>query len=376
MAEGIFTITELDRIGGEGTIEGEKFTWTADKSPPAVNIIGGESVSFGGAFAAPRRPWRLSGQLRTVRTDYPGAKSPSEQVLTTTHQPFTLTGRFDDRYNFDGYAEQEMARLEALIRRGSAVRFSFQQQTFDGIITNYAFDYRRRWDIGYEITASVHDRIGGVSAARSDRRGIRSPITPRNPRQILDDLALTTEAVIAEDTSIPALALKTAIGTTVATRIRELGDRQDELEGTIDSRERDTAIIPTDPFRRAATQARALQAASTALIDDLLDARSDLDVSARTALNVLDFEVWTRGLRFITRSMLGQSFEAAQELDERSDPNAIALYRPHKGESLYGVSRRFYETPHGWRLIAERNNLSGITLTGNELLVIPEQGTV
>jgi hypothetical protein len=45
-----------------------------------------------------------------------------------------------------------------------------------------------------------------------------------------------------------------------------------------------------------------------------------------------------------------------------------------QGESLYAISRKFYGTPHAWRLIYDRNHLTSVTLTGDEILIIPERG--
>jgi hypothetical protein len=71
------------------------------------------------------------------------------------------------------------------------------------------------------------------------------------------------------------------------------------------------------------------------------------------------------------RAMLLAARRAQESLLAQADPNALALYQPHAGESLYAISNRFFKTPHRWREIAARNGLKTVVLEGTELLIIP-----
>lgn len=364
MAVGTFTITELLQVGAtrsEAEV-GEVFRWTSDRVP-ADGVVGG-------ARAAPKRPWTFGGQLRTVRTDYPGAKTPSEQVLGPNHKPFNLFGRWDDRYNFEGYARQEMRRFEAMCFRGHPVRIQFQNQAFEVLIIDWDFPYDREWYIGYTFEVSVHDRPDDLD--RSDR----SPSTAKSAQEAFNELDELVIAMTEAQDVIPASFLSSDLATTTGTSLGDVIAARDAAAATLDQREfRIDAPSQISPFRRLATQFRTAQNAALQVTQDLLIARSDLDLGVKTALGVLDFEDWMRSQRFFARVAMGQGSRAASDLEERDDPEALALYRPHKGESLYRVSRRFYGTPDAWHLIAERNALSSVTLDGTELLIIPERGT-
>lgn len=363
MAVAEFTITELRRIGAVGNEAetGEVFRWTSDRTPPAD--------ARGGARAAPLRPWSFGQALRTKRTDYPGAKTPSEQVLGPHHKPFTLGGRFDDRYNFPGYAVGEMRRFEAMVRRGNLVRVQFQNQAFECLIKDVDFDYHREWYIRYSFTVSTHARVGDFKIDD------RSPPTTPSAQERFDRVDQMVVATLqTNDTVKPASFLSSEIGITLDERVAELAATRNALGDSLDQREFNVNHETVSPFRRLATLFRDVRNQAADVSTRLLDARSDLDLAGASAITVLDFEDWTRTLRHRSRAVLWESMTAAIDIEERDDPRAIALYRPSKNESLYNVSRRFYGTPFAWRLIAERNALSDILLTGEELLIIPERG--
>lgn len=368
----VFTLTELETMGGKPLADGTQFVWVASKTIPLQLGIDSPADpviqrSFQGAFACPRRPWTRSGKLRTNRTDYPGAKTPSEQVLGPNHEPFSLDGRWDDRYNFEGFAVQTEREFEAMCRRGNPVRIQFEQLSYDGLITEWNTQYFRSWDIRYEFTVSVHIRSNDSDLAT------RSPDTPRNARQIFDDMGTIVEAIRDADTDVPSSYLATDLSSTIGADIFTLEGQLDALELILEARERAPNVQAIDPFRRLATATRAMQTTAQLMNLALLDVKPTNSLGPQTAVSVLLFETWSRSIRYNNRILINNAFLGSRELDERADPNAIGLYRPHKGESLYNVSRLFYGTPFGWRLIAERNNIPGIQLTGDELLIIPER---
>ncbi len=84
------------------------------------------------------------------------------------------------------------------------------------------------------------------------------------------------------------------------------------------------------------------------------------------------YEEWGREIGYNSRILGLRAHEAARALAARSAPRARALYRPNRGESLYGISLRFYKTAEHWIDIYERNGLVSFILAGSELLEIPE----
>ncbi len=369
MSVGLFTMQEVRRVGG-ATVEGspgnnEAFTWTSDSRPPGT----GEA---GGARACPRNSWMMTGRLRTIRTDYPGASIPSEQVLGPNHDPFTLSGRFDDRYNFPGYALQEMRRFEAMCRRGNILKVQFQNQAFEGLITEWKFNYKREWYVEYTFTMSVH--------SRPDEEQVDvSPKVPPTPTDIADASKIAAEAM-KEVTTLVAprdLFAGSEMSDTIDARLLELDLELEKIDDTIDG----TLLSDssgTDRFfngyKRLATQFRDTRSTALGIITAMTETRSDTELAVRTALSVLDYESWTRSMRFNARVLMGQAQKGADEMDERDEPAVQRVYRPFKGESLYAISRKFYGTPHAWRFISDRNGLRDFELQGDEVLIIPNRG--
>jgi len=372
-AAGTFTITELGRVGGRSGGrpdggEGEIFEWTNDTSP--------QDPIKGGGRCIPRQPWVQGGMLRTVRTDYPGAKTPSEQVLGPNHKPQSFSGNWDDRYNFPTFARGELRRFEAMARRGNLVRIAFQEMSYEALITDWNFTYKRDWQIGYSFTASIHDRADDYSLAD------RSPDTTLSATEAfsLVDLSVSGLSVVADE-NLRKLNLEGKLAGDAANASKvamaDILVKRDALGDTLDQQElsiSDLANRVASPFRRVATEFRAISASANSALDIGTELRSDINLGVNTVMGVLQFEDWSRTLRFQQRILMGQATVGANEMDERAEPDAVRVYRPSQGESLYQISRRFYGTPHSWRLIADRNGLVDFELTGEELLIIPESG--
>ncbi len=358
-----FIIEEVRRVGSAtlgASGQAERFEWTSNKN--AIDSL------RGGARACPLKPWSQPGKQRLVRTDYPGAKTPSVQVMGPMHDKHVFVGRFDDRYNFAGYATQEKARFEALCRRGNLVRIQMGQEVIEGIIEGWEFTWRREWDIGYTFTVDVHDRPADFVIDD------RAPSTVLSASQLFDDVDLAVQATQAAQDVAPHRFMATTAATDTAAAITDASVRRDELGATLDQREILPTEKPSDAFVRLATQFRIVASSAFGAVTGLYEVRSDIDLGVRTAMSVLDFEEWSRSVRFTGRVLLGSALSSGDDVEERADPAAQRLYRPVEGESLYSISRRFYGTPHAWRLIAERNGLSEFELTGDEILIIPERG--
>lgn len=360
-ARGLFVITELRRTaGGTGPAPGAaRFEWSSGNAMP--------DPAKGGARAAPLGTWTLGTEVVLVRTDYPGARSASVQVITPKRKPFTWTGRWDDRYNFPGYAVGEFQRFEEMVNRANICRFQFQGQVVEGVIRDFDPDYKGDWLVKYAFTVEVLQRP-------AENQPNRSPAGPLSPAQRFDAAAVAVVSMQVAADTVPAGALGGTLANDVATTMVTTVTNRDALGATLDQRDSRPAAQGSASLPRLATQFRQLGDGAQRTIDQLVDARSDLDVVTQTAANVLDFEVWSRSMRFNARLLLGSSIAGANDMDERASPNAERLYRPHEGESLYAISRWAYGTPHGWRLIAERNGLTDFAMTGDETLIIPERG--
>lgn len=360
MAAGVFSITELRRLSGANGVppDAERFDWSASGTPPA---------GAGGARAAPMGTWSLGMQVIHVRTDYPGARSASLQVLAVRRKAFTWTGKWDDRWNYPGYAQAELARFEAMVTRGNVCRFQFQNQVMDGLIVDFDPEYKGEWLVRYSFTV---EPVGRPTEYEPNR----SPAGPLTAAQRFDEAAVTILVMEESADTIPANALAGTLADDVGAAMAGAIADRDQLGATLDQRDLRPSAQPLASLPRLATQFRALGDRAQQLINRLTEVRSDVDLAINNAAAVLQFEDWSRSMRYNARLLLGRSIVGADDMDERAEPSAERLYKARAGQSLYKISREVWGTPHGWRLIAERNNLSTVTLTGDELLIIPERG--
>jgi hypothetical protein len=348
----ICTIKEILPGGGIG----EVFVWTSDDTP-----AGGQS---GGARAAWVAPWTFGIKQRQIRTDFPGTKKPSRQVLGSSRKPFTMTGKFDDRYNYVGYAEAEVRRLEELVERGNLVEVSHAKQAFVGLITEIDFPYRREWEIGYAISFDPDKR---KDDARQDNA---SPFTVEKPLQSVDDLTVMSDAMAEAHAKRPqGLLAGTISGANTALQKfdEDLQSMQTAVAGV-------TGKGSTlGEMSRLATKCQNIQGDCADIVNALVNVRSDVEVGVTTAKTVLQLDVWAKTMAVLARLAMGRAYRARRGLAERQTPATKRYYRPRKGQSLYEISRECYGTPMGHRAIAQANHLHGLTLEGTEVLVIPER---
>lgn len=368
MAVGTFIVAERPDLGGFKPRGGEaRFEWTAE------------------GRSAPKQPWPGGVTQRTARVDYPGSDTPTEQVLGPNFKPFTLSGSWKDKYNplatraegetdesfaarAGGFAIKTWKAFLAMVRRGNVVEVSFKSLTFFGIITDFDWDYRREYDIGYTFTVSVHRRPGADELAKPP-----SPTTTKDANtlsQSIKDRIETEMAAIDERKPTTQLALDTSPQTKEHLQ-QMLSDSQD-FQTVVDQRVLKTDADSALSVRRAIASGDLIIGGAQTLLNYLGGLKSDTALMYQTAMGVLDFETWGRGLAAQARLVVFESYDARQQLDEQAEPDAIALYRPFKNESLYSISNRFYGTPHNNRLIKQRNRLTSSNLTGTELLIIPE----
>lgn len=364
MAKHTFMITEL-RSGTDpaNADEGERFVWTSDRDP----VKPFDGAKGGGARACPMKPWPFGGTQRTVRTDYGSALSPSEQVMGPTRKPFTLNGKWDDRYNGEGYALAELDRFEGMAKRGNLCRFQYGPLALEGIIVDWDCDVDRLDYIRYTFQVSVHHR--------PDEKNLsRSPKTAAEPFALLDEFDTAVQAMLDADTLAPRSMISGTLADDVTEQLVEITSTRERLATTIENRDRASPEQPVDAFRRIATQFRSGRAAAYDLLLRLAEVRADLDLGAQTAMAVLDFEDWVRSLRFAARIAMGKAYDGDNAATERATPNAVRLYRPREGEHLYAIARKFYGTAHAWRMIYDRNDLQSFKMAGTETLIIPERG--
>lgn len=365
MAE--FIITEL-RATGSGRFEDtpNRFVWD------------------GRTQTAPERPWTFAIEQTTAREDYPGGDEPTEQRLGPKLNEFSLKGFWEDRLAGQGFARRTREAMESLIARGPLVRIDCvgtaprtgattqsdgEAITVTGLIIRAEFQYHYAGRIDYELTFSPHYRVRGEVRKFAEAPKLANPTV--HQQITLKQLA----AMEAANAEAPSSFLKEELLDQVLADTNAVSQRLAEIDATIKERLLKPVERSVDTLGRLANSFALLKSSASSLITRLGSVRSDANLMIDKATAVLDFECWLRSLSWQARLMVLASDKASQELSVRVEPTALAVYAPQKGESLYAISNRFYGTPHRWRDIAQRNNLGAqFTLTGTEVLVIPEAG--
>lgn len=379
-AQSDFVIEELAPLGAAGTATTSKkgayeiFRWNAAHK------------------SIPVKPFTFGLHQRTVRTDYPGGNEPTEQILGPNFVPFTLSGYWDDRYNMTqatrtalvglgrngdqiydsigGFARKTWKRFEAMVQRGNPVRITFESVVIEGIITDAEFDYQHEARIGYSFTLSPHHRQPGGFFRVS-----RSPRQALSATQLLNDLERELDEMLAIQERAPTTAMVGTIYLDAEADLDALVAGQAAIAATIEQRQLSPELEPNASLLRLSAQFYSQATLAVELISLLYATDSSEALNYEAASNVLLYDYWSRGLMYYARRMVLAGQRAAADIAQRADPNAIALYQPQAGQSLYDISNRFYGTAHQWRKIAHRNGLSSLILDGTETLVIPEVTT-
>jgi hypothetical protein len=348
----VFSVTELTRTGqGTFTETNVRFEWTAREQ------------------SAPRDGWEYAVKLRTVREDYAGSDIPTEQVLGPNYEPFELSGVWDDRYAGAGFAERTRVAFEQLVQRGNFVRLAFEGITITGLITRFVPNYKRKYYVLYRFTFSPHFRNSGGDARRQPLVAVPAL---QSPSLYSDQSASLISAAVAIYADAPTAFIGGTLYATVGQTIVDWQTRIAVIQSVVAARVLSTSDTAVNSVSRLAATFTGLRNSALNFLPTLESVRTDLNLGYEAATSVMDFECWARGLSGQARQIAFTADTAQQELARRVDKKALAFYRPQAGESLYGVSNRFFGTPYRWRDIADRNGISTATLTGAELLLIPD----
>lgn len=380
MGAGVFVVEELRAGGNEGPLStalsdsgGERFEWYSDRRPKSAK---------GGARSVPAGVMGIGGKLNRARTDYPGTSVPSEQVISPVRKDMTFDGVWDDRYNFHGFAVAEMRRFEEMCHRANRVRVSFQAQAFEGLIVEWDFPYRGDWEVHYHFAFSVHVRIDdpalnlrALAGAVGRDYGLgRSPANVATPEEVFAGVDLGVQAALQAHTDVPRGQLSGTLADDVEDKLATLAAGRDAVNATIDRSPVTQATKAAQQFSRVGTQLRDVRDGAAAAVARLSAVRSDTELGFQSAVGVMQFEDWSRSLRYFGRLVVGDSDRGARQVEQRAKPPTLRTYRPQKGENVYAIANRFYGSPRAWPTIAEANDLGGVTFDGTELLVIPERG--
>lgn len=373
MAAGIFRISEILPSGFVGT----EFNWTSDDRPAVLNT---EDFVLrptqGGGRATPQGNWLQPFEMRSVRTEYSGNPVPTEQIQGISSKPQEFSGVWNDRYNYKGYAQDTIRAFHAMAERGNLVEITFQGKGYRGIIKNWQFDEDKDWKVGYTFLLSIHGTIEKVQAAGVFSEFLETKIN-KSPLAFRDETADIVEAMVLADELAPRAALVDGPADAVSSANAQVELGLDALDDSLDQRDLNVSAPnnPISPFATIASKYRTLINGALEINQALLEVKSETHLAVVNAQNVLDFEDWSRSMRFQSRVLLGQSLDAEAAMTERDSPQVERLYRAREGESLMAISRQVYGTPHQWQTIYNANGLTSEVLEDPEVLIIPNLGS-
>lgn len=309
--------------------------------------------------------------MRSVPTWYTGNRVPSEQILGGQQAPQEFHGRWNDRYNFKGYAQDTFREFVAMAFRGNLVEISFQGKGYLGLIKTWSFNERRDWDIRYRFTVSIHNALDD-----DEDQGLGAEIIRKSPISYQEEADATVALILNDADLAPVSHLGSGPADEMAILSGELESIMDSLGDTLDQRDLNVSAPNNtiSSFSLLSSKFRAVTDKALEMNEALLDLKSDAHLAIVTGKSLLDFEDWGRSLRFHARVLMGQSMEAERDLKGRDEPEVDRLYRAREGESLMAISRQVYGSPHQWGVIYEANGLTSEVLTGDEILIIPQLG--
>lgn len=324
--------------------------------------------------SSPRHGWEYALMMRTVREDYPGSDEPTEQVLGAHFEPFTISGIWDDRYartttgDGSGFAENQRVEFEKLAGRGNFCRVSFEKITFTGIITNFRATYFQAYRIGYKFTFSPHWRVQGGDF----RRGTVLIPATQSPALALADVEDILDQLGIAHAAAPGPYVQGTLVSTVLNQIQDMSNRATVIGNVIQGQVLTANADGPNSLARVAQGFQGLRASAAAMLPILATRSTATDLAYEDAIPNLSFEAWVRGISNLARQTVVAADRAAKQVGRLIEQKPRAIYLPKKGESLYAISNRFFNTPHRWRDIALRNNLTALSLSGAEILVIPD----
>lgn len=353
MANDVFVIEEMTYDGIARKYKpapgGKLFRWssTAQSSP----VVG----------------WPYEHVLRTIREDYAGGAEPIEQILGSNYEPFTLSGRWNDRYNDPGFAKRTRDDMDELVKSGSPVRVSWADIVFIGLLRRFRPMVMKEWLCDYEIEISPHLR--GDDPGRSIESDKVASV--RNYGDLILQVSSEMQTVHA---LAPVRYITGTLHSSVSLLVTTVSDKAVQISAVIEGRVLSFNEDEINSVSKVVADLEIIRQAALSIRSALSSASTTTSIYFPDTLVELEFDAWSRGLGIQARSLAVIAREAAEELSRRVIPSAQALYRPRAGESYYDIANQFFGSPADWRVISEANpEIFAMEFDGTELLVIPSR---
>lgn len=301
---------------------------------------------------------------KTVRKEMPGSNEVVEQTLSSTWQPFDVTGDWDDKWAGAGFAMGMYNDFAIFASTTPFVRFTIDKHSIQGLITSFKVKYKVESKIFWTITISPHKNETFTADT-----GTFIDFTRKSIDQWWKQFQLQQANLNALRAQRPKIPMKTsftdkfdALLLSVSNALTAIGNIA--TNGLQSNAERE--------LLKSASLFRRVRGAALDASFNIRQASSVIDVAANDVLGTLNYDSWIHPATQQFFIMAGQAQQAEIDMLSRIGLyHPVAVYRPLTGESLERISQKFYGTPDNADRIYDANHLSSIVLDGNESLIIP-----
>ncbi len=345
----IMRIQELRRTGA-GTLEDGlvKFEWSGPNHSSMQGTLDLELM------------------VKTVRKEMPGSNEVVEQVLSSTWQPFEMSGEWDDKWAGRGFAMGMYNDFSQFVARAPLVRMTLDKHSLVGILTNLKIKYQKESKISWTITMSPHANESFEDPALvTDRRDrVRKPID-----QWWQTFKAQLDAMTALRKGVGNLPLRADVLSTFDTLLAKVNSVVDQLSNIATN-----GLQGSDTERdllRVSSTFRRIRGAGLEVTYGIQKQSNTVDVAYQDVIGTLKYDEWTNTTITALWRSTGLARQAEIDMQSRLGLNPIAIYRPKKRESLERISVKFYGTPDNWTKIYDGNHLKSRVLDGTEELLIP-----
>ena len=344
--------------------------------------------------ALPQGPYELKGKFRVQTTWLPGYSEATQTKLGSSEDPTTVQGVWKDKYLastvdvFEGQLLGTVAQAPAQLD-GDAL------ESVDALCL--LMDDIRRQGQDVEVTWGTLARVGTLEEFTQRWRNVhdvewsmtfqwRSQAErPPNPVFGLESSVSDTATTLAQRMAALLAAVQTSL-TIVQTYVDLVQGAVTALAATVSAYQNlvgalDEAVTdPGDSTRRALGLCTALiEQANTLLVLTVADPPRAILLAATNPVDPL-FPAPGQILRAVAYQQA--LHDGAQEirdtaafqravLQDKLRANLISEYVVRGGDNLRTISQQFYDTPDGWRRIAQFNNLASSDLLSGQRLLIP-----
>lgn len=359
MPKNVFKLTERPREGSGTFGAGEVFEFEAEH------------------HASPTGQIDMPLTVTTSRKSLPGTEEPVEQVISSSLEPFQMSGEWSDRWNTPGFALDTWKRFEALVRRANLVEIEFVGIRLVGLITNFTPGLVTPDVVPWSITFSPHARGGAIgnSSARINRSTARGPAAQLDTPQNTTAYKNKVVAIKADMDDLQMNAPKNQMAgigySDTAAALADFQESTDQLEVVSNDSSIETANSAVASFRQELAVHRQILGRAQSVIDETSALNAEVGAAFDDVVLIFQYEEWIREMRRYARTAVLSSWQAEQDLKDRINTRPVGRHRAKKGESVYEVSQTYYGTPDEWKRIHEANNIFVMEFEGGEELLIP-----